>query len=69
MKSLAISAGALEEARQQGLYGATEKRLKRMARRSVPVPGSKTLRRFLCWELTIKDATIMGVERLIPMPM
>lgn len=64
MRPATVSPEATKEARQWGLFGDTEARLRRMAVRSVPVPGSKTVRRFLDWELTFNQDTITHVVRV-----
>ena len=60
----AVAHSAMQEARWAGLYGDLNARILRMAKRSVPVPGDKSKRRFLNWELRLKESTVTGIARL-----
>lgn len=59
-----VSEDAIEMGREVGLWGDTEKRLQRMARRAAPVTSEYGNRRFNDWFMTIKDGTIQSVTRL-----
>ena len=57
---------AVSEARNAGVFGETEKRLKRMARRAAPVTHPAGNRRYLDFVLLVKDGIVSGVTRLSP---
>ncbi len=59
-----ISTAVLQEARWAGLYGDLNARIGRMIKRSVPVPGDKTRRRFFGWELKFDQNVIIGIARI-----
>lgn len=58
------SPSAVIDARGFGLYGDTDKRLKRMLRRSTPYTGPQGNRRFEDWILRVDNKVITGVFRL-----
>jgi hypothetical protein len=61
MSDWVITDKAIDEARSLGIAGDLKARLTRMLRRSVPIPGRKTARRFMGYELILNQNTLMGV--------
>jgi hypothetical protein len=55
---------ALAAARRLGLYGKTESRLSRMARRAAPITCEWGNRRFQDYVLFVEDDQILDVTRL-----
>lgn len=64
IRNYQISKEAIRMGRKHGLYGDTEKRLRRMARRSAPVTSKYGNRRFNDFYLLIADDTVKAVTRL-----
>ncbi|WP_113152748.1 hypothetical protein [Nitratireductor sp. OM-1] len=64
IRNYEVSAHAIERGRGHGLWGDTEKRLRRMARRAAPVTSEHGNRRFNDWIMLVKDGTIQSVTRL-----
>ncbi len=63
-RNFEVSVEAVRMGRAYGLYGDTEKRLRRMARRSAPVTSEHGNRRFNEYVLHIVDGTVKAVTRL-----
>lgn len=64
VRNFEISAEAIRMGRAYGLYGDTEKRLRRMARRAAPITSEHGNRRFNEYVLLIVDGTVKAVTRL-----
>ena len=61
-REYAVAPQALAQAREIGLWGKTEKRLRRMARRSAPVTCDWGNRRFYDYVLQIEKGTVVAVS-------
>ncbi len=63
-KAFQVTEQAIAQGRRIGLYGATDKRLARMARRSAPLTSDLGNRRFHDFALTVDGEKVVWVERL-----
>lgn len=63
-KEVTISPKALATARDAGLFGDTEKRVRRMLQRSAPVTHELGNRRFQNFVIHTENNTVLGVYRV-----
>jgi hypothetical protein len=68
-KAFQVTTEAVAQGRRIGVYGETEKRLARMARRSAPVTSDLGNRRFNEFVLTVEEARVLWVERSVEEPL